>query len=675
MQDKLRLHYRPEIDGLRAVAILPVMLFHAGFEWFSGGYVGVDVFFVISGYLITSIILEEISAGRFSVAGFYERRARRILPALFFVLLGTTVAGWIWMVPSAFEEYSRALIAVVLFLSNVYFWRTEDYFEPTADLNPLLHTWSLAVEEQFYIVFPLFMLIAWRFGSGPTFWALAALSLLSLLLAEWGAHNRPSANFFLLPTRGWELGVGAACAFVRRAAPPRANALLSALGLALIVLSVLAFDAETPFPSLYATAPVGGAALIILCGGAGTPVARLLSLRLLVGIGLISYSAYLWHQPLFALARARTGAYPPPELMAALALATFPLAYLTWRFVEQPFRRRPTPVLASRGSVFAGSAVAAAALLGTGLHGQLSDGRLQVWKAANPDRAHVYGMHAAARRIRGVRLDDGACQFNVPGLDTVTIERLVDCRQRHGPGVAVLGDSHAIDLFNGLDALHEGAFIFGLTFAGCWLGTTVRECDLEGFRSLLRDQPGLFDQVIYHQAGYRFIRTDDAVATREIFERIPEERPIPADELHIFEQPIEQGIDYLAELSRITDVAWVGPRIEPHIGLAFMLNRGCDYPYGLREGQAALFQDLDRRLAAAAAAHDVTYVSLIEATGLDMPADFMTCDRLYWRDGDHWSVHGAAVFVRRLLQSGRRDGDEADRPRRVVPPDRRAALN
>ena len=171
------MQYRPEIDGLRAIAVVPVVLFHAGFAGFSGGYVGVDVFFVISGYLITSILVEDLRTGRFSIARFYERRARRILPALFFVLICTSIAGWLWMVPAQLEEYSRTLVTVVLFVSNVYIWRGDDYFAPAAELNPLLHTWSLAVEEQFYIIFPILLLAIWRFAGGRLLGTIVALSL------------------------------------------------------------------------------------------------------------------------------------------------------------------------------------------------------------------------------------------------------------------------------------------------------------------------------------------------------------------------------------------------------------------------------------------------------------------------------------------------------------------
>ena len=205
--------YRAEIDGLRALAVLPVILFHAGFEWFGGGFVGVDVFFVISGYLITTIIISEMAEEKFSIINFYERRARRILPALFFVMAACIPFAWLWLTPSDLKDFGQSLVAVSTFSSNILFWLESGYFDTTSELKPLLHTWSLAVEEQYYILFPIFLLLTWRLGIK---WVLILLSLLffiSLGVAQWGAYNKPFATFYLLPTRGWELLVGAFAAF------------------------------------------------------------------------------------------------------------------------------------------------------------------------------------------------------------------------------------------------------------------------------------------------------------------------------------------------------------------------------------------------------------------------------------------------------------------------------
>jgi peptidoglycan/LPS O-acetylase OafA/YrhL len=343
------MNYRREIDGLRALAVLPVILFHAGFEAFSGGFVGVDVFFVISGYLITTIIQNDIEAGEFSLVRFYERRARRILPALFFVMIVCIPIAWLWLMPSDMKAFSESLIAVSLFTSNILFWSETGYFATAAEFKPLLHTWSLAVEEQYYVLFPLFMMITWRFGKKWVVGLLAAVAIISLGVAQWGALNNPSAAFFLLPTRGWELLIGAFIAFYFGQKHQSAghvfqnnniNQSLSLAGLMLIGVAVFAFDKTTPFPSLYALIPTIGTALIILFAYPQTFVGQLLGNKVFVGIGLVSYSAYLWHQPLFAFARHESLSEPSASLLVSLAVVAFLLAYGSWRFVERPFRNR-----------------------------------------------------------------------------------------------------------------------------------------------------------------------------------------------------------------------------------------------------------------------------------------------------------------------------------------------
>ena len=188
------MNYRAEIDGLRALAVLPVILFHAGFEWFNGGFVGVDVFLVISGYLITTIIINEMAEGKFSIVNFYERRARRILPALFFVLSVCLPFAWFWLTPSDLKDFGQSLVAVATFSSNILFWQESGYFDTAAELKPLLHTWSLAVEEQYYILFPLFLILTWRLGLKWILSLLAITFLVSFGVAHWGALNMPSAS-------------------------------------------------------------------------------------------------------------------------------------------------------------------------------------------------------------------------------------------------------------------------------------------------------------------------------------------------------------------------------------------------------------------------------------------------------------------------------------------------
>ena len=258
------MHYRREIDGLRAVAVVPVILFHAGFELFGGGFVGVDVFFVISGYLITSLILAELDQGTFSVARFYERRARRILPALMLVLLACLPFAYALMLPHQLKDFAASLVSVVFAISNFFFLSQVDYFSPNAELQPLLHTWSLAVEEQYYFLFPPALLLVWRLARCRTVWFVGALVLLSFAFSEWAWRENAQRNFFFTLSRFWEIGAGSLCAFVGLQARGRVNEILSFLGLCLIVASVFFYTKETPFPSFYTLAPVLGTLLVIL---------------------------------------------------------------------------------------------------------------------------------------------------------------------------------------------------------------------------------------------------------------------------------------------------------------------------------------------------------------------------------------------------------------------------
>ena len=333
--------YRAEIDGLRALAVVPVILFHAGFELFSGGFVGVDVFFVISGYLITTILIEDIENKRFSIVNFYERRARRILPALFFVMLVCIPFAWMALSDAALNKFGSGLIGVSLFLSNVVFWKQQGYFDESAELNPILHTWSLAVEEQYYVLFPIFLILAWRFGKNRVFWMIVVMAVISLVLSEWGWRNKATANFYLAPTRAWELFAGSIAAFVVQKQGVHKNNVLALCGLAAIIFSIFFYDETTPFPSVYALVPVLGVVLLVLYADKDTFASRLLSTKGFVGIGLISYSAYLWHQPLFAFFRIYNNEVTLNTYASlGLFILSLVLAYLSWRFIEKPFRRK-----------------------------------------------------------------------------------------------------------------------------------------------------------------------------------------------------------------------------------------------------------------------------------------------------------------------------------------------
>ncbi len=489
--------YRPEIDGLRTIAVLPVILFHAGFGFASGGYVGVDVFFVISGYLITTILLGDIEQGRFSLLRFYERRARRILPALFVVMAACFALGWVWMIQSQFLDLAEAMAATTLFISNILYWTQTGYFAAAAEENPLLHTWSLAVEEQYYLLFPpLLALLMWA-GRRVALLAIALTALASLALAfVWDAPQ--SSKFFLTHFRIWELLAGSLCAFALMGRGPWKNDALAALGLVLIATSLVLMDGGTPFPH-FALPPVLGTVLIVLFAAPGTWTARLLSLRAMVGIGLISFSAYLWHQPLFAFARIRAVFAPDPWLMAGLALLSLLLAWSTWALVEQPFRGKTPRALPKRWQVFTASGAGMALILGATLYvGETKGvpGRAVVAQIVPPlmdasvERARTWEV---LRRETPARFD--LDQFDPNGAPV----RLL-----------ILGDSHSKGLFNAI-YLNPGLYPdvqvrwLGIAFS-CEPGEVEVEIVTSCLEDVMQTNPGLFEDASHILLGARWFR-------------------------------------------------------------------------------------------------------------------------------------------------------------------------
>ena len=341
------MHYRAEIDGLRALAVLPVLFFHAGFQPFSGGYVGVDVFFVISGYLITTLIIHEIDSKEFTILNFYERRARRLLPALFFLMAVCLPVACILLSPSDLKDFGQSLVSTVTFSSNIQFWWERGYFGTPLDYKPLLHTWSLAVEEQYYIIFPIFLTLAWKMGIKTITNILIVVFLISFVLAHvssvYGTFDRIiTGSFYLLPTRIWEILVGVFVALhfdkLRSNIPDNSNQILSLIGLGMILFSIFTFDGNTPFPSIYSLIPTLGTALVIISSTSTTFVNKFLRRRGLVFLGLISYSTYLWHQPIFVFTRIKMGDEISQLTFFLLCSLSIFLGYLSWKFVEAPFR-------------------------------------------------------------------------------------------------------------------------------------------------------------------------------------------------------------------------------------------------------------------------------------------------------------------------------------------------
>lgn len=372
--------YRPDIDGLRTLAVVPVILFHAGATWLPGGFVGVDIFFVISGYLISSIILREVAAGEFSFLRFYERRLRRIIPALLVVLIVTVAMFQVIALPDQAQETAESGISALLSFSNFYFWRQSGYFAPAAEFMPLLHTWSLAVEEQFYFLFPIIVLAMWKLRL-PIRWMLVLGTIAAFVVGYWLSLNKPSVAYYLLPARVWELGVGSvlAAGVVPEVRGAVMRQVVPALGVSLILISVVFIRGDMIFPGWVALMPCLGAAMVIHAGGGSWVAEKFLGARPMVFVGLLSYSLYLWHWPMLTAMRIRTASVHLDLAVALGAIvATFLLAWASWRFVERPFRdRRDMPGRAMLWKLGLGSAaligLSGLAITMGGFPGRLND--------------------------------------------------------------------------------------------------------------------------------------------------------------------------------------------------------------------------------------------------------------------------------------------------------------
>ncbi|MDE2433110.1 MAG: acyltransferase [Burkholderiales bacterium] len=339
-------NYRPDIDGLRAVAVVSVLLFHAFPSVLPGGFVGVDIFFVISGYLISSILIKETQQGRFSVLQFYIRRARRLFPALLVMLAGTLVVGWLMLFPGEWRALGKHTLAGAAFLSNLALWQEAGYFDGSSDLKPLLHLWSLAVEEQFYLVWPMIIFVVGRRSTRVLGWVTLGLIAISLGASAVLSPHNPTMAFYFPGTRFWELMVGSALAIWQAQHPRRDPSAAtpwqqigSGVGLAALLISIATFHSSMAFPGYVAALPVIGSALLIACGPLAWANRWVLAQKLAVAIGLISYPLYLWHWPLLVMGRLWAEGQPvAPLALLGLLAVSFALAWLTYRFVEGPLR-------------------------------------------------------------------------------------------------------------------------------------------------------------------------------------------------------------------------------------------------------------------------------------------------------------------------------------------------
>ncbi|NOD49755.1 MULTISPECIES: acyltransferase family protein [unclassified Ruegeria] len=490
--------YRPDIDGLRTVAVCSVMLFHTGLG-FPGGFVGVDIFFVISGFLITTILWTDLQTGRFSIMNFYERRVRRILPALFVVMLASTVLAVLLFLPDHLADFGKSMFAANIFLSNLYFYFETDYFTEAAHLKPMLHTWSLAVEEQYYILFPPILALLFKmFRPSAVLGWLVAAAAVSLIVSVWMVQRNPPGAFYLPQARAWELLLGAMTAICVAQGwgkvietRPNLTFWLVLLAMALIIWPVATYGPETVFPGFSAVPPCLGTAILILTGAYRKTVAtRLLSVPPMVFIGKISYSLYLWHWPVLVFAiYVSVDPLTFSELIGCILLS-FLLATLSWRYVEAPFRKSPG---FGRQQIFTFGSVSAVLIAGIG-GGLVITGGLPARMPSD-----------ITRLLQEDRFlhDQRNCHFITPER-----ARAGDICLRGTPGVApsfvLVGDSHADAFSPAIFAAAQSVGLSGYQYTQAGFrplpqiqkkGDPSYAAQTEAFMSFLADRPEI-DTVI-----------------------------------------------------------------------------------------------------------------------------------------------------------------------------------
>lgn len=615
-----RQSYRPDIDGLRALAIVPVLLFHAGVAGVPGGFVGVDVFFVISGYLISKHIFEALGAGQFSFVAFFERRARRIAPAFFAVSLATFIACLVLLFPTRFVEFSESLLWSSLALGNVYFWQQSGYFGQEPAMQPLLHFWSLGVEEQFYFLFPGLAFLGWRLGRRTLAWLLAAAFLASIIAAELFVRAAPEAVFFLLPFRAWELLLGSLLALPGVKAPhTRAvGAAATALGVAMILTSVALYSENTTFPGVAALLPVAGSGLVIWGGRVANAASSGLGISPLTYLGRISYSLYLVHWPVLFFSRMLLADMAQPLRTAVVILVSVALADLSYRFVETPPRRQLA--FWSRARIFGITFGASAIGVAISLAMIVSDG--MSWRLPSDAQAILAYSYDRQGEYR-----EGTCFLrrdqDFDAIDAAT------CLPTADNVALVWGDSHAAHFVPGLQPVlvDRGYKLAQLTASGCppiLAQNPPRRPNCQAFNDLA------FDWIIKNRPAL------------VIFSAIWRLDPASVGQLN----------RQITELNRLgIEMVILGPSpVFPEkipVLLAERRTRGDTGATSTGDISASVF-DYDNRLRKTFAAGPARYISVLDAACPGRICALIVGDEpIYW-DTEHLTTAGATVLAKAL---------------------------
>ena len=639
----MKIAYRPEIDGLRSLAVGAVIIYHAqinilNHQFLKGGFLGVDIFFVISGYLISSIILRELfKTETFSFKYFYEKRIRRILPALLFVMIISLPVAWIFLLPGDLVEFSKSILYSLGFSSNFYFhFSGLQYGDIDGLLKPFLHTWSLSVEEQFYILFPIFLIFTFTYLRKFFFYVLVFGFVLSLGLAEWADEKNSSLNFYMLPSRGWELLAGTILAYLeitkgREFKQTIVNSILPITGIFLILLSFYFFDDEVSHPSFYTLLPIIGTCLIIWYSNENEIITKVLSSKIFVQIGLISYSLYLWHYPIFAFARVNEFTQGSIIKKLSLGLLVLLISIISYCFVEKPFRNKRVKF----NSILIGLLLSIMILTMSSFYIIIKSG-------------NVNNFNIIVEETISSPTFESECKFSTdrPNFlnNNLFINRFNKCKKKHKKFILILGDSHSIDIFNSFSKIsNEKKFIIGLNKGGCRPLGNQKKCHYLNALKFIELYSKDIEYIFFTHKGSYFLTNTGKKKDRGNSKF----RKLPLDEMQI-----KNTIKYLNQIKKLKDeIIFIGPHLEPNIKLNRRNVTKILKSKNIKDDTNYDLIKVDLELKEIAKKNEIIYVSKIDTIRFNIKKDFLIDSNITFSDTDHWSEFGEIYLGKKLINN------------------------
>ena len=632
-----RFEYKKEIDVLRFISVLSVILFHLDVEYFKGGFLGVDIFFIISGYLITNIILSDLNIKKFSLKNFYLRRARRILPALFIVLFFTIIFGFIFLFPEEINYLNKTILSILFFVSNFFFFKTTDYFDDMASQSPLLHTWSLSVEEQFYVVYPIFIFIFFKYFSLDKFkLVLIFLFAASLSLAIYSHNLYPDANFFFTPTRSFEIILGCILAiskFKIKIFKYRQFLIdiICVLSFAAIIFSFCFFSKEDLLPNAKTLIPlISTCILILFLRETNKFIYYLFSNSVFVYLGKISYSMYLIHIPLLL--------FMPIDKSGLSYLFYFftllALSYLSYKFIEQPFRQKGR--VKNKTFIFIILSSLLSIIILSYLSTKVSNSNFKrdlIKIFSSEKNSNIYNQIYKVKQ-QNLEVDDriffNECVFSTIKIAFKDESKFRKCiEEKNDKFIIFLGDSHARDLFVSFAKVTNYKMVMGLLPQGCRPASLIKTCidKYNEFKDFILNNRQKIRLVIYSQQGSKLLKF-----------KSPSE---------LDQNKTLKTLDYLSDLNLKTNLLWIGPNIEPNIKMNYSLIKIIiNEKYNLYENK--YIYKVNDEIKKIALKNEIKYLDRIKIIDYSPLNDFYHNGNLTYRDRNHWSEYGHMYFGKKL---------------------------